>query len=72
MPVLAGEASVRLVPQTELTDQAGTQGAEESEPKAVVTGIPLSTGLQLRSADDLLTPFTNYVRGYSGLLDYIW
>lgn len=26
----------------------------------------------LRSADDLRTPFTNYVKGYQGLLDYIW
>ena len=37
-----------------------------------VTGIPLSVSFQLRSADGLQTPFTNYVRGYSGLLDYIW
>ncbi|KAK9821281.1 hypothetical protein WJX74_008549 [Apatococcus lobatus] len=26
----------------------------------------------LRSADDLLLPYTNYVRGYQGLLDYIF
>ena len=27
---------------------------------------------RLRSADGLRTPFTNYVQGYQGLLDYIW
>ena len=27
---------------------------------------------QLRSADGLRYPFSNYVRGYTGLLDYVW
>ena len=26
----------------------------------------------LRSADDLMLPYTNYVKGYQGLLDYIF
>ena len=46
--------------------------AASQEPEASVTGIPLSIGIDLQSADNLQTPFTNYVRGYSGLLDYIW
>ena len=48
---------------------ADSNSTAEAEP---VTGIPLSVPFQLRSADGLQTPFTNYVRGYSGLLDYIW
>ncbi len=43
-----------------------------NQDSSVVNGIPLSIPYQLRSADDLQSPFTNYVRGYSGLLDYIW
>lgn len=54
---------------------AASSGADSNgtaEATAQVTGIPLSVPFQLRSADGLQTPFTNYVRGYAGLLDYIW
>lgn len=51
------------------TEIDATNSTAEAEP---ITGIPLSVPFQLRSADGLQTPFTNYVRGYSGLLDYIW
>ena len=34
-------------------------------------GIHLRAPYRLRSADDLEYPFSNYVRGYTGLLDYI-
>lgn len=69
--MLAGPAPVQMVPQSSLADEAGSK-QQSQEPEEVVTGIPLTTGLQLRSADDLQSPFTNYVRGFSGLLDYIW
>lgn len=36
-----------------------------------VYGIHLRAPYRLRSADDLGYPFSNYVRGYTGLLDYI-
>ena len=35
-------------------------------------GVELEIPFQLASADRLRSPFTNYVRGYQGLLDYIW
>jgi len=37
-----------------------------------VHGVQLRAPYQLRSADDLQYPFSNYVRGYTGLLDYVW
>ncbi|KAK9846341.1 hypothetical protein WJX81_001906 [Elliptochloris bilobata] len=37
-----------------------------------VHGVDLEHGFRLASVDSLATPFTNYVRGYSGLLDYVW
>ena len=37
-----------------------------------VYGVHLRAPYQLRSADDLQYPFSNYVRGYTGLLDYVW
>lgn len=69
-PLLADGAAVHLVPQADMTEHARELVSEQ--PQAVITGVPLATGLHLRSADNLQTPFTNYVRGYSGLLDYIW
>ena len=62
---------MRLVLQSSLADKAGSK-QQSQEPEEVVTGISLTTGLQLRSADDLQSPFTNYVRGFSSLLDFIW
>ena len=35
-------------------------------------GVHLRAPMRLRSADDLQYAFSNYVRGYIGLLDYIW
>jgi 2',5'-phosphodiesterase len=32
----------------------------------------LALPLRLRPADGLRSPFTNFVRGYTGLLDYVW
>ena len=49
-----------------------SSSSSSSTDAAPVNGIPLSIPFQLRSADDLQTPFTNYVRGYCGLLDYMW
>ena len=37
-----------------------------------VAGVDLALPFALRPADDLRTPFTNHVKGYQGLLDYIW
>lgn len=37
-----------------------------------ISGADLSSPFVLCSADELKTPFTNYVRGYTGLLDYVW
>lgn len=34
--------------------------------------MELSIPFRLASADQLHTPFTNYVKGYQGLLDYVW
>ena len=34
--------------------------------------MDLQVPYQLRSADGLRYPFRNYVRGYTGLLDYVW
>ncbi len=51
--------------------EAAASNSSNSDSSAV-NGISLSIPYQLRSADDLHSPFTNYVRGYSGLLDYIW
>lgn len=55
--------------QAAASHSADSNSTPEAEP---VTGVPLSIPFQLRSADGLQTPFTNYVRGYSGLLDYVW
>ena len=35
-------------------------------------GADLAAPFVLRSADGLASAFTNYVRGYAGLLDYVW
>lgn len=51
---------------------SGADSNGNAEATAQVTGIPLRVPFQLRSADSLQTPFTNYVRGYAGLLDYVW
>ena len=53
------------------TDDEAKRSSSSQDP-AQVNGISLSIPFQLRSTDELQSPFTNYVRGYSGLLDYIW
>lgn len=63
------EATKEHPSQAASPDVADSNSTVKAEP---VTGIPLSIPFQLCSADGLQTPFTNYVRGYSGLLDYIW
>ena len=35
-------------------------------------GLSLEIPVRLSASDGLATPFTNYVEGYKGLLDYIW
>ncbi|DBA96565.1 TPA: hypothetical protein ACH3X1_015434 [Trebouxia sp. C0004] len=52
--------------------EAAAGSGSSSQDSSAVNGISLSIPYQLRSADDLQSSFTNYVRGYSGLLDYIW
>lgn len=54
------------------TEQMEASTSSSSQEAARVDGIPLDIPFQLRSADELQSPFTNYVRGYSGLLDYVW
>ena len=58
--------------QSAIAASATDSSSSSSTDAAPVVGIPLSVPFQLRSADDLQTPFTNYVRGYCGLLDYMW
>ena len=50
----------------------GRGGSTDEQAGERVYGIHLRAPYQLRSADDLKYPFSNYVRGYTGLLDYIW
>ncbi|DBA65768.1 TPA: hypothetical protein ACH3X2_002808 [Trebouxia sp. C0005] len=56
----------------QLAETEAAAGSSSDQDLSAVNGISLSIPYQLRSADDLHSPFTNYVRGYSGLLDYIW
>jgi mRNA deadenylase 3'-5' endonuclease subunit Ccr4 len=46
--------------------------AGEPNGHSPITGVDLRAPFRLSSADDLQYPFSNYVRGYSGLLDYVW
>ena len=48
----------------------GSSTDGQAEKKAY--GVHLRAPYRLRSADDLQYPFSNYVRGYTGLLDYVW
>ena len=49
----------------------GHGSSAAGQPGSRVHGIHLRAPYRLRSADDLQYPFSNYVRGYNGLLDYI-
>jgi 2',5'-phosphodiesterase len=48
------------------------QGSVPGERSVEVVGIDIQAPFQLRSSDDLQTPFTNYTSGYKALLDYVW
>ena len=79
MPAICpAEGDHSLAPREPITDQSSGAAASDAADSnsiveaAQVSGIPLSIPFQLRSADELQSPFTNYVRGYCGLLDYIW
>ena len=48
----------------DITPRAGTEG--------VVDGLDLTSPFSLESADGMEPEFTNYVKGYEGLLDYVW
>ena len=50
----------------------GQAGSTDGQAGERVFGVHLRAPYRLRSADDLKYPFSNYVRGYTGLLDYIW
>ncbi len=56
----------------QLSEVEAAAASSSNQDSSAVNGIRLSIPYQLRSADDLQSPFTNYVQGYSGLLDYIW
>ena len=51
-------------------------GAADITPRedmdGVVAGMDLTSPFSLQSADGMEPEFTNYVRGFQGLLDYIW
>ena len=48
------------------------RGSRDGQAGQRVHGVHLRAPYRLRSADDLELPFSNFVRGYTGLLDYIW
>ena len=55
----------------------GGTGAADIVPRpddasGAVAGMDLTSPFALRSADGMEPEFTNYVRGYQGLLDYVW
>jgi mRNA deadenylase 3'-5' endonuclease subunit Ccr4 len=51
-------------------------GAADITPRAdtagIVEGMDLTSPFSLQSADGMEPEFTNYVKGYQGLLDYVW
>lgn len=54
------------------SSQAAAAAAAGEDAGAGVLGVDVVAPFALRSADDLLTPWTNYTSGYRGLLDYVW
>ena len=50
----------------------GRGSSADGQAENKVHGVHLRAPFRLRSADDLKYPFSNYVRGYTGLLDYVW
>ena len=55
-----------------MTSVEARLNSQEAPAAAETVGLDLSIPVQLSSADRLRTAFTNYVRGYSGALDYVW
>ena len=58
-------------------DDVGTGAADilprsDSAAASIIAGMDLASPFALRSADGMEPEFTNYVRGYQGLLDYVW
>jgi hypothetical protein len=49
-----------------------TAQAQAAGQQDFVAGVELSLPFKLAPADGLRTPFTNHVKGYQGLLDYVW
>lgn len=67
------------VPGAAVGEESGLGGGAEAEAEAagaptdaVVAGVDLEIPFRLRPADGLRSELTNYVKGYQGLLDYIW
>ena len=60
------------VQKMEDTDLHHLHPCPPHSPEEAVTGVDLSLPWALAAADDLKSGFTNYVKGYQGLLDYIW
>ena len=54
------------------TEVEGRRPGSPRSPAEVVPGVALASPFELASADGLRTEFTNYVKGYQGLLDYVW
>lgn len=50
----------------------GTSRTSSRREENKVCGIKLTSTFSLASSDDMKPEFTNYVKGYQGLLDYIW
>jgi tRNA threonylcarbamoyl adenosine modification protein (Sua5/YciO/YrdC/YwlC family) len=50
----------------------GAAKAGEGAGAGAACGAALEHGWELASADELCTPFTNFVRGYVGCLDYVF
>lgn len=71
-PSLLADGIEPMAASQQLAETEAAAGSSSNQDSSAVNGIPLSIPYKLRSADDLRSPFTNYVRGYSGLLDYIW
>ena len=62
---------------TDATDGSGSgTGAADITPRTdiegVVEGLDLTSPFSLQSADGMEPEFTNYVKGFEGLLDYVW
>ena len=62
-------AEAEASPENAMSTETVSQTAAD---RGGIVGLDVTIPFQLRSADGLRTEFTNYVRGYSGALDYVW